>query len=152
MLPVAPVMFSTERGCPRFAYIASVTVRMHKSDGPPIAVGTTIRMGFSGNAAVAAVQVTSEMQAAAAAVIFDIQEFIRPSSFRAGPSARAAKRMLAEQFYNALRRNRRLGNGHFKRREGILDCADDRGDRGNRAALTCTLDSRDRRDHQRSRE
>jgi hypothetical protein len=55
--------------------MASVTARMHKSDGPPIEVGTMIRIGFSGNAAAAAVPIMNATQIAGAANV-DIQQVI----------------------------------------------------------------------------
>jgi hypothetical protein len=53
---------------------------MHTSDGPPTAVGTTTRMGFSGNAALAAAALTllkSTKVLTAAAAIFEMLWFIR---------------------------------------------------------------------------
>jgi hypothetical protein len=56
--------------------MTSVTARMHKSEGPPTAVGTTTRIGLSGNAAAAAATLTSETHIAPAAAMHDAWGFI----------------------------------------------------------------------------
>src|SRR4051812_40658433 len=121
MLPVAPVTFSITTDCPSVEVIDSPTARMQRSDGPPTAVGTTMRIGFSGYVAAAAAN--EHMLASAAMHTTAIDRVLI--------SAGASKRVLSEQLDDALRADRRFGDLHAERRQGVLHRAHDRRDRRN---------------------